>query len=179
SIVPLEDVKYRFVFLDIAYGSPFGLSDEFNDKDVSVVYVDSAEKAVTFYQKEKRSLNFIADTSLYSGDSCIFASVFAHDKDMFECGLKKGFARLAVVAEILKARADLIESEMVFKNRPDCVYSAPNVDYLRDIVNNARDLSLSSSFVEDRDKFIALSNAVDGLNVLNENLVQQSCPGIF
>ncbi len=179
DIVPLEDVKYRFVFLDVSIGSPFGLSEEFAKKDVSVVYVNSVDKSVTFYEKDKQRLDFSADTSLYAGDPAVFAAVFAHDKDMFECGLKKGFSRLAVVAEILSSRANIIESEMYLIDRSDCVYSAPNMDYLRDIVNNAKVLSLSLSFVEHTNNFLALSGAVDGLNALNQNLIRQSCPEVY
>ncbi|MBD3361300.1 hypothetical protein GF358_00755 [Candidatus Woesearchaeota archaeon] len=178
DIVPVEDVKYRFVFLDTETGPPFGLSDDFRNFDVSVVYVNSVDKSVTFYQK-RRGLTFNADTSLYAGNPAVFAAVFSADKDIFECGMKKAFSRLSVVADILDKRADDLEEAMFGESRSDCVYSAPDLNYLEDISRIARDLSLSSSFVQDSEDFIALRSAVDGVASLNNNLVQQSCPGIY
>ncbi|MBN1644486.1 hypothetical protein JW851_00400 [Candidatus Woesearchaeota archaeon] len=179
GILPVGNSKYRFVFLNTEANPPFDLSDEFKKIDVSVVYVNSADKSVTFFEKSNRGLSFSADTSLYAGNSAIFAAVFAADKDIFECGMKKAFYRLSVVSEILRSRSQALEDEMFSIGRSDCVYSAPNINYLQDIVNNARVLSLSSSFVEDADAFVGLSIAVDGVDSLNNNLIQQSCPGIY
>lgn len=179
DIVPSGGFRYRFVFLDVPSSSPFGLQEDFKSIDVSVVYVNSVEKAVTFYSKDKKSISFSADSSLFLGDPGIFAAVFADDKDMFECGMKKAFSRLSIVSSVLRSRASSLESDMSSANRPDCVYSAPNMDYLADISGSAGVLSDSSSFVDDKDKFAVIAGAVDNLDGLNSNLVQQSCPGIY
>ena len=179
NIAPSEGLRYRFVFLDAPSSSPFGLQESFKNIDVSVVYVNSVDKAVTFYLKDKNHLSFSADSSLFLGDPGIFAAVFADDKDMFECGMKKAFGRLSVVSSVLRSRASSLESEMSSLNRPDCVYSAPNMDYLADMSDSAKVLSDSSSFVDDRDKFAVIAGAVDSLDGLNANLVQQSCPWIY
>ncbi len=179
GIVPSAGLRYRFVFLDVPLSSPFGLQEGFKSIDVSAVYVNSVEKAVTFYLKDKNRLSFSADSSLFLGDPGIFAAVFADDKDMFECGMKKAFFRLSVVSSVLHSRAESIEGAMSAVNRPDCVYSAPNMDYLADISDSAKVLSDSSSFVEDKDKVNVIAGAVDRLDGLNSNLVQQSCPGIY
>lgn len=178
NIVPSDDGVYRFVFLDVETSPPFGLSSGFKDADVSVVFINSVDKSVTFYSKS-RGLSFSADTSLYSGNPAIFAAVFSADKDMFECGMKKAFLRLSVVSDVLRSRADVLENEMLAVNRSDCIYSAPNMDYLQDIMTNARTLSLSSSFVNNAGVFASLRAAVDGVAGLNNNLIQQSCPGIY
>jgi hypothetical protein len=179
NLIPKPNTKYRFAFLDTVANPPFGLGDDFKRAEVSVVFINSADKSATFFEKRKNSLNFNADTSLYAGNSGIFAAVFAADKDMFECNMKKAFSRLSVVADVLRSRSETLEDRLLALNRSDCIYSAPNMDYLQDIVNNARDLSLSSSFVEDIDTFTGLRVAVDGIASLNNNLIQQSCPGIY
>lgn len=179
SIVASEGLRYRFVFLDVPLSSPFGLQEGFKTIDVSAVYVNSVDKAVTFYSKDKKSFSFSADSSLFLGDPGIFAAVFADDKDMFECGMKKAFSRLSAVSSILRSRASSLESDMSGVNRSDCVYSAPNMEYLAEISASAGVLSDSSSFVADTDKFNVIAGAVDSLDGLNSNLVQQSCPGIY
>jgi len=134
---------------------------------------------VTFYEKNNRRFDFRGDASLYLGDSGIFAAVFAHDKDMFECGMKKAFSRLGVVSEIIRLRASSLESEMFASSRVDCVYSAPGMDYLADISGNSFSLADSSSFIDDKDKFGAIMTAVDGVESLNQNIVYQSCPWMY
>ena len=179
GILPSRGLKYRFVFLDVPASSPFGLSSGFGSEDVSVVYVNSVEKTVTFYSKDRRGLSFSSDSSLFLGDPGIFAAIFAEDKDMFECGMKKAFSRLGVVSEIIRLRASSLESDMLASNRFDCVYSAPGMDYLADISGNSLALADSSSFINDRDKFSAIIAAVDGVESLNQNIVHQSCPWIY
>jgi len=179
EVVPENNVKYRFIFLNSLVSSPFGLSGEFADADVSVVFLNSDDRSVTFYEKSERDLRFDADTSLYLGDAGVFAAVFAEDKDMFECNLKQAFFRLSVVADILDKRAGVLDDQMNKINRSDCIYSAPGMNYFRDISSYARELSLSSSFVDMSGVFDQLAAAVDGVESLNRNLIQQSCPGIF
>jgi len=179
SVVPREGIKYRFVFLNSLVSSPFGLDSGFKNADVSVVFVNSADRSVTFYEKSRKGLLFNADTSLYLGDAGVFAAVFAADKDMFECSLKKAFFRLSVVADILDNRAGVLDKHMRQMNRSDCVYSAPGINYLRDISSYARELSLASSFIDKSGVFGQLAAAMDGVEQLNRNLVQQSCPEIF
>jgi hypothetical protein len=179
NVIPEANTKYRFAFLDTPSAPPFGLSEDFSRADVSVVYINSIDKSVSFFEKRKRSLSFSGESSLYAGKPAIFAAIFAHDKDMFECGMKNAFARLSVVSDILRSRSQELEDNMFAVNRSDCIYSAPNMDYLQDIFTNARELSLSSSFIEDTNTFTSLRLAVDGVASLNDNLVQQSCPGIY
>jgi hypothetical protein len=178
-VIPSSGLRYRFVFLDVPSAPPFGLSDGFGKIDVSVVYVNSVGKTVTFYSKSKRGFDFSSDSSLFLGDSGIFAAIFAEDKAMFECGMKKAFSRLSVVSDILRSRAGTLEVDMLSSGRADCVYSAPGMDYLGDISGGAGVLADSSSFVDDMDEFNAIAGAVDSIDGLNANLVHQSCPWIY
>lgn len=179
GIVPYEGLRYRFVFLDVPASSPFGLDEDFKGIDVSAVYVNSVDKAVTFYSKDRKRLSFTADSSLFLGDPGIFAAVFSDDKDMFECGMKKAFSRLSVVSSVLRSRASSLEGEMSSAGRSDCVYSASGMDYVADISSSAGVLADSSSFVADKGQFDIMAGAIDGLGGLNSNLVQQSCPWIY
>lgn len=179
GITSFEGLRYRLVFLDVPASPPFGLREGFKDADVSAVYVNSVEKTVTFYSKDKKRLSFSADSSLFMGDPGIFAAVFSDDRDMFECGMKKAFSRLSIVASTLRSRAAALESDMAAANRSDCIYSAPNMNYLADISSSAKMLGDTSSFIDNKGELATISWAVDGLDGLNSNLIHQSCPWIY
>lgn len=176
AVSPEGDLLTRFVFFGTVKPDLRQLNAEFADEDVSGVWVDDDASRVVFYEKaDVAELDFNEFPSALAGDATLYGAIFAADRRMYECMAKRGFEKLAIVADVQAKRAAALQSSL---NRPECPYIAQTLD---NVARAAATLSAVPS-LDTEDAAGALQTVLQAQSELkrqNDNLILQSCPELY
>lgn len=155
----------RIVFLAVDEQQ---LDDSFSSaKNVDGVKIE--EDQVIFLQKRKGEpvLEQLQGISYVPGDkAAVFAAVFAADKDMFSCGMREAYKRLALVSDVYARRMESLSNSLSTR----CAYNAP----MQQMVETSK--TMSSQLQPETTTLSSLKLSVE---TANDKLVRQSCPPIY
>ena len=168
----------RFIFLGTSEPSLSSLHTTFEEQDVSGVWIKDERSAVFSDKTDPDELSFREREVLLAGDATAYAAMFSADADMYECMLKRGFGKMAIVAEVNHGRARELKEALI--DRPECQYILQDIDNVR---MNAAILSASKRLNEQvpevAEAFGTIRVAQGELQRQNDNLLRQSCPELY
>jgi hypothetical protein len=170
----------RFVFIGTSQPDLGGLSSEFEQEDVSGVWIDEDARKVMFFEKsDPDALDFNQYQSLLSGDVTIFAAIYAADHWMYDCMMQQAFGRLNIISQVHSSRAKALQQEMesLEEQRLEC--SGAYSSIIPELENVAQKAGLLARSFPDEDAFSSVIGAQSGLQQQNQNIILQSCPELY
>jgi hypothetical protein len=176
AVSPEGDAQTRFVFIGTAKPDLRQLGAEFADEDVSGIWIDDDASRVVFYEMAGfGELDFNELPSALAGDATLYGAIFAGDRRMYDCMAKRGFEKLAIVADVQAKRAAALQSSLA---RPECPYITQTLDM---VARAATALSGAPS-LDTEEAAVALQTVLQAQSELkrqNDNLILQSCPELY
>ena len=172
DIAPEGDKHTRFVFLATQQPSLAGLNINFEDEDVSGVWLRSETEAVFYEKTEPGTLDFNGYELPVAGDALLYGAIFAADYQMYDCMVKSAFARMSVVAGVQATRAQELKDRLALE-RPECAY------VVQDMEGVAQKAGVLAQTPDAHDALAVILSAQGELRRQNDNLLQQGCPELY
>lgn len=127
--------------------------------------------SVSFFVKYARDSFWTPlETIPYEGDEQLLAALFSEGLT-YRCGLRQAYRKAGYVGEVLLRRAEALQ-DIASARDSTCYYDAA-VAALTDQIAAAQ---LLSSALAPAGEF---ANAAERIDMVNRNVVQRSCPGLF
>ncbi|MBI4146502.1 hypothetical protein HY489_04145 [Candidatus Woesearchaeota archaeon] len=167
-----EFVHNRFVFLNIPLERVRSVQLARSLRRVSSgVSVDKTAIGFYSYDGSFNQVDYVA----YSGLPSVFAAIFSADNVMFKCSMETAFERLAVVSAVYERRSATLD-EALAESKPWCSYGS-----IGQALGEQRKVaeSVAADLKKAKDQIASLSRISSGLEKLNGELVQASCPELF
>ena len=111
--------------------------------------------------------------TVYNPDQAVhLAAMFSENEDVLKCNLRKGYARMEQVAEVLQNRIQLLGAQA----EPECIGYDDAQDQVMFIQEEARTLKQNEG---DTTALARLDQAQQQLQTLNDALTNAGCPQVY
>jgi hypothetical protein len=176
SLPGTEYTRIIFAGIEPASHSTLGLSTVFSEEKVSGVYLDPDLRRAVFYEKEPDELRFNSVPAILAGEASVYAAMFASDKTMYDCIMKRAFSHLERSARISVERSKILQEETTALGELQCAYVLQDLESL---AQSAKTLSVGGTFSEQETARDTLLRAQSEIQRQNDLLARQSCPVIY
>jgi hypothetical protein len=171
----------RFVFLGTKDKPNLrDLPLEYAEESVSAVWIDPDFRTAVFSEKsDDDELDFNERPTSLAGDASAYAAVFAADRVLYDCMMRRAFDKLGIIADVHARRATRLRDtlENLVPPRLECGLYQDLIPELATVAQKATLLGATFPEPEDALRLIASSQGV--LQTNNNNLLLQSCPELY